>query len=182
MTEEFMTKKDKYYSMITALVISFWLVFSYWLIYVPSHTKLQQLRADVSANEQQLMSIKQFIDQYDSIDEFEEKVSKENTFWENKLPDNKNETEFISLLQETAYKNNTKVMSIEPADDIKKINDVQASLIRIKLQCDYFQLLAFLRDLDMLSRYNVVERVNIAKKNNILESDLLIKIFYLNKL
>ncbi len=176
-----MTKKDKYYSVIAVSVISFWLIFFYWLIYMPSYTVLQQLKTDISVNEQQIISTKKFIGQYDNVDEFEDKVSNENTFWGNKLPDNKSETEFISLLQETAYKNNAKVMSIEPVEYVNKTKAVQESLVRTKLQCDYFQLLTFLRDLDMISRYNVVERVNITKKDSMLEAELLIKIFYLNK-
>ncbi|WP_182186505.1 type 4a pilus biogenesis protein PilO [Pectinatus frisingensis] len=175
-----MVKQDKYNILITIIAMIIWNIAFYYLLYSPGKLELQQLHNNISVNQKQITDLKTFAADHDKTDAYAAEIFENNIFWENKLPNNKDEAKFIADLQSIANKNSIRIIHIAPAAPANKLSSYHEIPIQAKVQGNYFQLLNFLHDINESPRYNIIEKMSLTKQNNELEVQLLIKIFSLS--
>ena len=110
-----MVKQDKYNILITIIAMIIWNIAFYYLLYSPGKLELQQLHNNISVNQKQITDLKTFAADHDKTDAYAAEIFENNIFWENKLPNNKDEAKFIADLQSIANKNSIRIIHIAPA-------------------------------------------------------------------
>lgn len=174
-----MLKKDRYYLMvITSTIIIFWLIM-YLCIYSAQLSRLQEARHNIDRNRMQINDLQSFSDKFDKDRTALTKIAQENSFWENKLPDRKDEISFISMLHGMATKADVHILAVEPAELTDKNNNYEIAAVKLKIAGNYFQLLDFLAQLDEADRYNIISKMNITNSEDTLQAEMFVKIFSL---
>lgn len=176
-----MVKKDKYYLTGILLILGICVMVVYILYYIPYNAEMQNIKNAIKDNEQKLRILKTFAAEREKDENFINKMAMDNLYWENKLPEQNDETVFISFLQEVAKNSGTEISSIEPNFPLAKSSTYEEIIIKIKIEGNYFQLLDFLTQLNEAQRYNIVDKININSQNNLLKADMAIKIFSLHE-
>lgn len=174
-----LTPKDKYYIGAALFISCIFFLLIFLFLYMPHQKEMSTARAKIEENKKHLQILKSFSEKIDNDKDFLQKSVTENIFWKNKMPDTQNQTSFISALHQLAVKNKVQITAISPVPLLKQNKDYMETVLRIKTQSDYFSLLDFLAQLEEADRYNIVNKINIMNKNNLLETELEIKIFSL---
>ncbi|WP_196594279.1 type 4a pilus biogenesis protein PilO [Pectinatus sottacetonis] len=176
-----MQRKDKQYLIITIIIFFIWSLSIYCLIYIPYRGHMEQLKSNFLKNEQQITALQNFAAQHDNMEDFQVRLQQQKQYWQDKLPDTANDTKFITEIQTAATKDNISLLSIEPLDTVNSSDPYSSHLIKIKIAADYFSLLLFLRDLNELPRYNIIKKMTVNKQTALLQTDLLLQIYFLQK-
>lgn len=178
-----MHKKDWYYIGIGIGSILLYFCLFYFFICRPYSIEIAQLQSISQKNKQQIDLLQQFAAQHNDLNKYVKNIEQKNLFWQKLLPPQENTAQFITALQQFADKNNIILLKIKPSTSnltSEKKLPYNSKILTLQIQSDYFQLLNFLYNINVLPYYCTIEKFSTKKSSALLITDISIKYYSLS--
>ena len=143
------------------LVCTIWILISVafvFLVHFPLREEAEEIRRETGLVLQEVISIENFTNKHVNLKEYAEDVSKRHERAEKALPGELEQSVVIGMLQRNALQHRIQIVSVSPGQ-IKKESSLTVLPIRIKLNCNYFQLLDFLQSLQEEERFMKLDQL-----------------------
>lgn len=123
-----------------------------------------------------ILQIETFIADYPDISKYEQEIQNKIDLLNMKLPNNDSMAEFLIVLENTAKKTGVRISNIKPNPPANKDNIAEYS-IELVLHGNYFQMLEFLKTMEDIPRFNVINAVTVQGKDGALSTRVILSIF-----
>ncbi len=129
-------------------------------IHDPILEETEGINAEKEELLREIIDIENFSNQHRDMKQFSAEVSKQQEKVDRALPDELTESRVIHLLQQHALKHHIRILSISPEQQ-KEESGLTVLPLQLKLDCSYFQLLDFLRDIQEADRFVRISRLEV---------------------
>lgn len=167
--------------MIFTGVAVFWLLaimLFYFFIYQWQDQQILVLKNTVALEKQKTLQIENFLEKYPDISKYEQEIQNKIDLLNMRLPNNDGMAQFLVILENTAKKTGVKISNIKPNLPANK-NNIAEYNIEIFVHGSYFQLLDFLKAMEDIPRFNLINTIDLQAQNKdqILSSKIILSIF-----
>ena len=145
-----------------ALVCTFcvWLSAAFfYFVHIPLQEETRQLEQEAQDLSRQIIDIENFANKHQNLKEYAGDISKRQEKADRALPNTLEQSAIISLLQQHALNRGIRLVSITPGQT-KTEHELIMLPIRLSLNCNYFQLLDFLKSLQEDERFLQISRLD----------------------
>ena len=151
------TDEEKLFALICALCVFLFVAFFYF-VHIPLQEETQQLEREAKDLSAQIIAVENFANKHQDIKEYSAAISKRQEKADRALPDSLEQSTVISLLQHHALNQQIQLVSITPGQT-KTEHELIMLPIQIKLNCNYFQFLDFLKAIQEDGRFLQISRL-----------------------
>lgn len=123
-----------------------------------------------------ILQIETFIADYPDISKYEQEIQNKIDLLNMKLPNNDSMAEFLIVLENTAKKTGVRISNIKPNPPANKDNIAEYN-IELVLHGNYFQMLEFLKTMEDIPRFNVINSITVQGKDEALSTRVILSIF-----
>lgn len=165
--------------MIFAIFIAFWLVvtvFFYLFVYQFQDGQILTLNNTITEEKNKTQNIETFIDNYPDISKYEQEIQNKIDLLNMKLPNNDGMAEFLITLENTAKKVGIRISNIKPSAPANKANIAEYNM-EIVIHGNYFQILNFLKALEDIPRFNIINTIDVQGNDQLLNARVILSIF-----
>ena len=158
---------------------------AYWFLYhQPLERELVSLGLERQRTTQQIVDILNFKNEYGSLEDCMLELDEQFRDAERALPQQFFQGEFINYIQSTAIEKGVRLISLTPGT-VESAADQSLPLVRlplrIKIECDYFRLLDFLKALEESERFINIESFTATSRDDRLDCELNVILFALDE-
>ncbi len=121
-------------------------------VHIPAREDLCLLREEAALVSGEIVDIENFTNKHRDLKAYTEDIKKQLEKAKHALPDTVEQSSVVSLLQHHALIKGIQLTSITPGQT-KREHDLLMLPIRVKINCNYFQLLDFLKALEEDDRF-----------------------------
>lgn len=160
----------KVFGMVCILWLLLTLLFVFTVHY-PIREEAEAIRRETELVTKEVVSIENFTNKHLNIKGYAEEVGKRHERADRALPNELEQSAVLGMLQRNALNNKVQLVSVSPGQ-IKKESRLMELPIQIKLSCNYFQLLDFLKTLQDEERFVKLNRLNVRTVDNRLSFEI----------
>ena len=136
-----------------------WLSVAFFhFVHVPLQEEKAAILEDAEQISMEIIEIENFMNKHTNLKEYAADLSKQMEKADHALPDSMAQSSIISLFQHHALDQQIQLASITPGQ-AKREHDLLMLPINIKLKCNYFQLLDFLKAIQEDGRFLKINQV-----------------------
>lgn len=149
------------------LICALCVLFSIWFFYfvhVPLLESSAQLEDETKKLSEEIIAIENFSNGHPNLREYAADIARQREMADRALPDRMEESAVISLLQQHALQQQTRLVSIIPGQ-LQREQDLLMLPIQLRLDCNYFQLLDFLNAIQSDDRFLRINRLAAHSKD-----------------
>ena len=156
--------------LLATILLCMSMIAAYRLLYhLPLEREILQLGLERQQTAQQIINVLNFKNEYGSLDEYMRELEERRFVVDRALPPQLEQGEFINYIQRTALANQVRLISLTPGA-VENVEDDALPILRLplrlKIECDYFKLLDFLKALEDGERFINIEQFDVSRKDD----------------
>ena len=149
------------------------------------HASWQEEAASVQEaqerEERDLVALENFMNAHRDLDAFSQETAKHQSLSMRAMPEELEQGAFLEFLQRLAIGNQMELLGVIPGKSVQE-KDVLALPVQVKLSCNYYQLLDFLKGLQDGERFLQIRNARIHSEDGRLLCQLDLAIFAMKEL
>ena len=154
-----MRKPDEKEKFVMICTLCVWLSFAFFhSVHIPAQKEIQQMEHEAADLSLKIIDIENFANKHQNIKEYAADISKRQEKVDKALPNALEQSSVINLLQRHALNRQLQLVSITPGQT-KTEHGLTMLPLQIKMNCDYFQLLDFLKAIQEDARFLQITRL-----------------------
>ena len=137
----------------------------------------EQAYAEQAKEEQEIVGIENFMNAHRDMEEFSRETAMHQEMVLKALPEDMEQGAFLEFLQRLAIGHQIELLGVFPGKSSQEKDGVMVLPVQVKMNCSYFQLLDFLRELQEGERFLQVRNARIHSDGRRLTCQLDLAIF-----
>ena len=148
----------------------------YQFVQLPLQAARQEAMTETAKARAEVVAVENYQNAHLDFSAFEKDLLEQQARVDQALPDQLEQGRFLTTVQQLAFRHQVLLQSVTPGK-VQEQDGVNALPVQLKFHCNYFALLAFLRELQATDRYISVDQMAIQVKDGSLDCDILLHIF-----